>query len=192
MTRLQILLFLAALSGCATTDRAAPTASVQSCQTASPLQSRAGKAWWEQNRWRFQDDDQAERAYATLARDASPWPDWYTPYERELAAGTRFQMAIGRDQSPSSPGNFGTFDRIRSVRDVRTRLAVRSDWKPVVDRVVTYEVVTPFRVKIGPIGPQVDGQVCRLLPGRWSQFQALVPRGTLIDHLSVIDVRPLR
>ncbi|MEA3064675.1 MAG: hypothetical protein QOJ27_1121, partial [Sphingomonadales bacterium] len=106
--------------------------------------------------------------------------------------GTRFQMAIGGAQTPDSPGSFGTFDRIGSVREVRDDLAVRSDWKPQVDRVVTYEVVRALPVRIGPIGPQVDPKLCVLLPGRWSQFQALVEKGTLRAYLKVVEVRAIR
>ena len=120
------------------------------------LQSPPGKAWWAENRWRYAGDDEAAAAYRRLADEASPWPDWYQPYEAKLPPGTRFQMAIGGAQTPDQPGSFGTFDRIASVADVREDLAVRSDWKPQVDRVVTYEVVRELPVLIGPIGPQVD------------------------------------
>ena len=75
---------------------------------------------------------------------------------------------------------------------LREDLAVRTDWKPAVDRVVTYEVVRPLPVKIGPIGPQVDPKLCVLLPGRWSQFQALVEKGTLRSYLKVLEVRAIR
>ena len=154
--------------------------------------SRAGKLWWDANRWRFASDDEAAKVYRKLAEDASPWPDWYVPYEATLASGTRFQMAIGGTQTPDSPGSFGTFDHIRSVADVRSNLAVRVGWKPQVDRVVTYEVVKPLPVRIGPVGPQVDPANCALLEGRWSQFEANVERGTLITYLKVIDIRPIR
>jgi hypothetical protein len=101
-------------------------------------------------------------------------------------------MAIGGAQTADQPGSFGTFDRIASVEDVREDLAVRSDWKSEVDRVVTYEVVRELPVRIGPIGPQVDPKLCALLPGRWSQFQALVERGTLRSYLKVLEVRAIR
>lgn len=153
--------------------------------------SRAGQAWWQEQRWRFATDEAAEAAYRQLAEGASPWPDWYVPYETTLAPGTRFQMAIGGTQTPEMPGSFGTFDRIASVADVRDSLAVRLAWKPQIDRVVTYEVVKPVPVRIGPVGPQVDPDNCALLAGRWSQFQANVERGTFIQYLKVVEVRPI-
>jgi len=163
------------------------------CQIAS-LKSRAGREWVAQNRWRFADEAAAEAAYAALAVNSSPspWPDWYKAYETQLAPGTRFQMALAKGQSTDSPGNWGTFDRIWNVRDVRDHLAVRSDWKPDVDRVVTYEVVRPLPVRIGPIGPQVDPKLCRYLPGRWSQFQSLAEKGTFRRYLKVLEVRAIR
>lgn len=191
MARLAILL-AAALAGCATPPTMPRAAAAGSCASGATLQSRPGRAWWDENRWRYPSDSDAEAAYRRLAEQASPWPDWYRPYETVLPPGTRFQMAIGGAQTPDQPGSFGTFDNILSVADVREDLAVRSDWKPQVDRVVTYEVVRELPVLIGPIGPQVDPGLCALLPGRWSQFQAKVEKGTLRSYLKVLEVRAIR
>lgn len=191
MARLALLL-AAALAGCATPQTGPRGAAVGSCAAGATLQSSAGKAWWAGNRWRYASDEAAASAYRRLAEEASPWPDWYRPYETILPPGTRFQMAIGGAQTPDQPGSFGTFDRIESVADVREDLAVRSDWKPLVDRVVTYEVVRELPVLVGPIGPQVDPGMCALLPGRWSQFEARVEKGTLRSYLKVLGVRPIR
>ena len=191
MARLSLLL-VAALAGCATPQTGPRASAGGSCAAGATLHSRAGKAWWRENSWRYANEDEAAAAYRRLAQQASPWPDWYRPYETVLPPGTRFQMAIGGAQTPDQPGSFGTFDRIASVADVREDLAVRSDWKPVVDRVVTYEVVRELPVLIGPIGPQIDPGLCALLPGRWSQFQARVVKGTLRSYLKVLDVRPIR
>jgi hypothetical protein len=193
MTRSGILLLAAALAGCAAPQaRLADAPRPASCAGGASLESPPGQAWLEENRWRYASDEAAAAAYRHLADDASPWPDWYRPYETSLPPGTRFQMAIGGAQTPDQPGSFGTFDRIASVEDVREDLAVRSDWKPAVDRVVTYEVVNALPVRIGPIGPQVDPGLCALLPGRWSQFQALVEKGTLRGYLKVVEVRAIR
>jgi hypothetical protein len=193
MGRFCVLICAFAAAGCT----GAPPARVASagahpCAAASQ-QSRPGREWWEENRWRYASDEAAAAAYRDLADNPnpSPWPDWYRPYETILVPGTRFQMAIGGGQTPDQPGSFGTFDKIDSVADVREDLAVRSDWKPQVDRVVTYEVVRALPVKIGPIGPQIDPKLCELLSGRWSQFQALVEKGTLRSFLKVVDVRPI-
>ena len=194
MARRGIALIALTLAGCAAPHppRPATAAAAVPCTGAATLGSRPGRAWLKENRWRYANDEAAAAAYRRLAEEASPWPDWYRPYETRLPPGTRFQMAIGGDQTPDQPGSFGTFDRIASVADVREDLAVRSDWKPKVDRVVIYEVVRELPVRIGPIGPQVDPGLCALLPGRWSQFQALVEKGTLRSYLKVLDVRPIR
>jgi hypothetical protein len=195
MARWTTSLLALAAAGCAAPQHARPgTPSARSCAAGVGLESPPGRAWWTENRWRYQSDEAAAAAYRQLAGvpDPSPWPDWYRPYETILPPGTRFQMAIGGAQTPDQPGSFGTFDRIGSVDDVREDLAVRSDWKPEVDRVVTYEVERGLPVRIGPIGPQVDPKMCVLLPGRWSQFQALVEKGTLRSYLKVIEVRAIR
>lgn len=188
------LAFSLLLAGCATTRTPALVHdSAPRCpQGAASLQSPPGIAWWADNRWRFANDADAGSAYERLVSEASPWPDWYSPYEAELKVGTRFQMAISPGQSPDQPGAFGTFDNIASVQDVRDRLAVKQAWKPDVDRVVIYEVVRALPVRIGPIGPQVDGDLCRILPGRYSQFQALAARGTLRSYLQIVEIRPIR
>lgn len=194
MIRWTTLMLAFAVAGCAAPQgRVAPVGAAVSCMSDS-VKSRPGRAWWAENRWRYRSDEAADAAYRALAdvSDPSPWPDWYRPYETVLAPGTRFQMAIGGAQTPDQPGSFGTFDRIGSVEEVREDLAVRSDWKPQVDRVVTYEVVRELPVRIGPIGPQVDPKLCVLLPGRWSQFQALVEKGTLRGYLRVLEVRAIR
>jgi hypothetical protein len=146
----------------------------------------------EEQSWRFPSADAAAAAYFLQLRDSSPWPDWYPKQEVTLAVGTRFQMAIGAGQPTDRPGGFGTFDYISDVADVRSSLAVKSEWKPDVDRVVVYEVTRPLRARIGPVGPQVDAQACRFLPGRWSQIEMLVPAPERMNYLKVIDVRAIR
>ena len=194
MTRWTTLLLAAAVAGCAAPgERVVTAGAAVTCKAEKP-ESPPGRAWWAEHRWRYPSDEAAAAAYRALADvpDPSPWPDWYRPYETTLPPGTRFQMAIGGAQTPDQPGSFGTFDRIGSVEEVREDLAVRTDWKPEVDRAVTYEVVRALPVRVGPIGPQVDPKLCVLLPGRWSQFQAMVEKGTLRGYLKVLEVRPIR
>jgi len=163
------------------------------CGAAVPAtDSRAGRDWLAANGWRYASPADAQAAYKQLIEGASPWPDWYVPYQTSLAPGTRFQMAIGGAQSPDTPGRFGTFDRIFRVEDVRMLLAVRQEWKPLIDRVVIYEVIQPLPVKIGPVGPQIDPGTCELLPGRGSQFQMLVDPKTIMTYIKVVDVAPVK
>ena len=198
-TRESILLAMLMLGACAPLrgqtgpgDRA-PLA----CADWQSVRSVPGQRWWAEQRWRFRSDQEAEQAYARLASATpSPWPDWFAaPGEavptRTLPPGTRFQMALGVGQPAEKPGRFGTFDRILSVAEVRANLAVRTAWKPAIDRVVTYEVTRPIAVRIGPIGPLVDDRTCALLPGRWSHFEVIDPAG-LIDHLTIVEIRPIR
>ena len=192
--RAGLLWLLVTLSACSSLG--APTADPigsPGCETAArSLSSEPGRAWMQEQGWRFRSEEEAASAYANLADTASPWPDWLPPQETVLAPGMRFQMAIGGDQTPENPGSFGTFDNIDEVEDVRSGLAVRIEWKPAVDRVVTYEVIRAVPVRVGPVGPQVDGRSCRLLLGRWSQLQMLVPADQRMDYLKVVGIRPIR
>lgn len=192
--RAGLLWLFVTLSACSSLG--APTADPigsPGCETAArSLSSEPGRAWMQEQGWRFRSEEEAALAYANLADTASPWPDWLPPRETVLAPGMRFQMAIGGDQTAENPGSFGTFDNIDEVEDVRSGLAVRIEWKPAVDRVVTYEVTRAVPVRVGPVGPQVDGRSCRLLLGRWSQLQMLVPADQRMDYLKVVGIRPIR
>ena len=195
--RMRQLIFLPAalvLAGCATVQ-AGPRAGggPRECTaSANTLSSPPGRAWMREQGWRFASEADAAAAYSALAAQASPWPDWVTPQDVVLPPGTRFQMAIGGGQTSAQPGAFGTFDNIDKVEEVRSNLAVKRAWKADVDRVVTYEVVRPLPAKVGPVGPQVDGEACRLLEGRWSQLQMQVPPAERMTYLKVVGERPVR
>lgn len=191
-----LVLVMTSTSACmSTTSLNGPaTGGPKNCSPSlSSLESKAGKAWYEAVGWRYATRDSAEIAYRSLIKsDPSPWPDWYSPQETVLQPGTRFQMAIGGGQTPETPGGYGTFENVKTVKDVRNSLAVRRDWKPEIDRVVTYEVIRPLPAKVGPIGPQIDPQSCKFLIGRWSQFEMSVPKTERIHYLKVINIRPIR
>ncbi len=155
------------------------------------VDSPPGKVWWSQQRWRYASDADARAAYTAIVIGQSPWPNWFVGTNSTLAVGARFQMAMAPGQKDDQPGGFGTFDNIRTVEDVREYLAVLVEWKPVVDRVITYEVIKPLLVETGPVGPQVDPILCALLPGHWSQFQMQVPAADRFSYLKVIEVRPI-
>lgn len=193
-TTLVVLLLAPTLGACATAgaDRRAHADRPGCGAQVRSLSSPAGQQWYRDQGWRFHSVEAAAVHYARLADEASPSPDWFTPVSRTLPPGTRLQMAIGGSQTPEQPGRFGTFDYIDDFEEVRDELAVWMDWKPQVDRVVTYEVTRDLSVNVGPVGPQVDAQSCRLLPGRGSQFQMLVPDTERMNYLRVVSVRPIR
>jgi hypothetical protein len=153
--------------------------------------SGPGRAWLEQQGWRFASFGDAEAAYRKLLKEASPWPDWYVPQQVTLAPGTRFQMTLSSSQPSSQPGGFGTFDLIDDLLDVREGLAVREEWKPDVARVVTYEVTAPLPAKVGPVGAQVDPGSCKLLWGRLSQLEMTVPRDDRMKYLRIVEERSI-
>ena len=149
------------------------------------------QAWWSDNRWRYASDSAADSAYQALLTQQSPWPVWHQPNIVTLPAGLRFEMALAPGQGTDRPGGFGTFDRIPDVRFVRFSLAVKTEWKPRIDRVVTYEIVTPLPADTGIVGPQIDVPANLYLPGGGSQFEMKVPAAERAAHLRVIAARPI-
>lgn len=181
-----LLLFLSACAAPSTPPpaSAAPLAHLQ------PADLKA--AWWRDNRWRYHDDAETDAAYARLLGRQSPWPEWHQAQIVTLPAGLRFEMALAPGQPTDRPGAFGTFDPIPDVRYVRYSLAVKTAWKPAIDRVVTYEITDPLPADTGTVGPQIDGEAGLYLPGGGSQFEMKVPAAERIAHLKVVAVRPIR
>ena len=158
----------------------------------APTAPAAHAAWLADQSWRYADDAEAEAAYRALVAHESPWPQWHQSNLVTLPAGLRFQMAIAPGQPDDRPGAFGTFDRIPNVEFVRLQLAVKTAWKPAIDRVVTYEITAPLIADVGAVGPQIDVPADRYLPGGGSQFQMMVPAAERMQHLRVVEVRPIR
>ena len=133
----------------------------------------------------------AANAYRDLIARQSPWPHNRAPTAVVLSPGTRFEMALSPGQSPTSPGGFGTFDRIANQSYVRNELAVKKAWKPDIDRVVTLEVTKPMPALQGTVGPQVDQTAGQVLRGGGSQVQMQVPAAERMDYLRVVGLRPI-
>lgn len=171
---------------------AAPAAPAAAAPVAFHLQAADLKTAWERdNRWRYHDDAEADAAYGRLVARQLPWPEWHQAQIVSLPAGLRFEMALAPGQPPEKPGAFGTFDRIPDARFVRYALAVKTAWKPVVDRVVTFEIVDPLPADTGIVGPQIDGEAGLYLPGGASQLEMKVPAAERIAHLRIVAVRPI-
>lgn len=154
---------------------------------AESLDSVPGKEWMDAYGWRYATKSEAQTAYVDLVKNTPPWPTYMLPSVARLEPGRRFQMAFSKGQTNEQPGGFGTFDKIDSVEEVREDLAVLFTWKEDVDRVVTFEITKQTLVLVGPIGPQVDPVKCKLLHGRYSQFQLLMGRDQRKDYMKVIS-----
>ena len=176
------------LSACAA---APPPAAASAAAAHRLLPADLKAAWWGDNRWRYHDDAQADAAYQRLLRQQSPWPEWHQVQVVTLPAGLRFEMALAPGQPPDRPGAFGTFDRIPDAHFVRFALAVKTAWKPAVDRVVTFEITDPLPADTGIVGPQIDGEAGLYLPGGASQLEMKVPAPERIAHLRIVAVRPI-
>ncbi|MXP46671.1 hypothetical protein GRI43_04580 [Altererythrobacter luteolus] len=187
----QKLIVSAALAGVALLGAPALAADVEICE-ADKLTSAPAVAWMTDNAWRYQTEAQAEIGYRSLLTGQSPWPDWFHPEVSVLMPGARFQMAMSNGQKNTQPGGFGTYDYLDSVGEVREYLAVLPEWKPDIDRIVTYQVKAPLIVSVGPIGPQVDQVGCKLYAGRFTQIQMLVSPADRINYLTYISERPVK
>lgn len=182
------------LSACAApqTITHTPATWVDRCNPAiSSLASEAGQEWLREHGWRYANQDEALKAYTLLVQKSSPWPDWFEPRKTILPRGTRFQMVLSKDQPTDRPGGYGTFDNIATLVAARDYLAIRTDWKPTLSKIVIYEVTKPIPVNIGPIAAQVDPQTCRLLAGKWSQIEFLVPPRDRMNYMRPIEERNL-
>jgi hypothetical protein len=162
------------------------------------LDSPAGQAWARANAWRYADPAHAAAVYRDLADSPtpSPWPDGFPPEASILPMGTRFQMAVARGQilpdGTVRPGGWGTFQRLDTAQQARDDLAIRSDFKPTLDYVLTFEVTAPLPALIGPTGAQVEPGDCHLLPGGWTQLQMLVLPADRMHYLKVVETRSLQ
>jgi RHS repeat-associated protein len=139
----------------------------------------------------FSSRQEAAAAYRRLYNDQDPWPEGYVPPVITLQPGARFQMAYGPGQKLQEPGGWGTLDHIKDSSYVRQQLAVTEQFKSSIDRVVTFEVVQPLQVKIGPVGPQIDRVTGQYLPGGGSQIQLMVPRDNRMQYIQAREVRYL-
>lgn len=79
-----------------------------------------------------------------------------------------------------------------SAAYVRTKLAVKQEWKPDVDRVATYRVKLALPIQEGPVGPQVDKVAGRVLEGGGNQIEMLVDRDERMSFLEVIGEVPIK
>ena len=184
-----LLLFLSACSSGPAGDgswKAVAPASTQQAQISDPKQG-----WRADHRWRYATEEAAESAYQALLTRESPWPEWHQSTLVTLPVGLRFEMALAPGQGTDRPGGFGTFDRIEDLRFVRHNLAVKTAWKPQIDRVVTYEIVEPLPADTGMVGPQIDVPANLYLRGGASQFEMKVPASERARHFRVVAVREI-
>ncbi|VAK69197.1 RhsB [Enterobacter hormaechei] len=157
-----------------------------------PLGLRCGRTntwndFQRQHKGRFKSSTEAASAYNKLVNEQSPWPLNEPPLDATLVPGTRVKMAVSPGQPATRPGGFATFDDIPNASYVRNELAVKMEWKPDIDRVITYEVKKPLPVKIGAVGPQVDKGANVYLPGGGSQVEMAVPPAERMNYLEVIN-----
>ena len=138
--------------------------------------------------------EELSSSYIKLIEGQSPWPENFVPQQKILNPGDTFQMALDNAQPVTSPGGFATFDNIPNIDYVRNNLAVKSDWKVDCSKVVTYRVKQGVKLPVfeGPVGPQIDINADKYLPGGGSQIQMLLDRSVnKMDYLEVVSIRSI-
>ena len=118
------------------------------------------------------------RAAYRHIRGGSPYPMGFIQAQEDIAVGTRVKIAMGPKQLVEQPGAFAvdaSKTDITSVEYVREQLAVKYLFKPEVGYVQEYEVIKSVPVIKGPIGPQLDLDLERVLKGGENQIEFKFP-----------------
>ena len=131
--------------------------------------------------------------YNKILYEQDPWPLNVKPSFKILKGGDTFEMAMAprSKQLDTWPGNFATdINTISDKQYVRDKLAVKYNWKPEIDRVVQYRVKEGSEIpaNVGPIGPQIDLEINRYLPGGPNQIEMLMGREKM-NFLEIIGIR---
>ena len=108
-------------------------------------------------------------------RTESPWPRGYRPVLEDAKIGERVNIAMGPKQRVAQPGSFATKSAIPDVEYVRDKLAVKHAFKQEVGYVQEYEVIRTVPTLRGPIGPQLDTDLGRVLKGGPDQIEFKFP-----------------
>ena len=101
-------------------------------------------------------------------------------------------MAMAPTQSVGRPGAFAVDAAktdIPSVEFVRENLAVKHFFKPDISYVQEYEVIKPITVVKGPIGPQLDLDLERVLKGGENQIEFKFPDSVGADGKKIFADR---
>jgi RHS repeat-associated protein len=115
------------------------------------------------------------RAAYEHIKTGSPWPQGYTPVMEDIKVGKRVNIAMAPKQLVEQPGAFATKSNIPDVEFVREKLAVKYAFKNEVGYVQEYEVIKSVPVLRGPIGPQLDPDLGRVLKGGADQIEFKFP-----------------
>ena len=162
-------------------------------ESIKPLRRQAFEEFFQATKGQYSSTEEQGNVFMKILKEEDPWPLGFNKdaAKTTLKPGTRIEMAISPGQIEERPGGFGTFDNIKDVDYVRNQLAVKADWKPEIDRVVTYEVVDDLPVISGEVGPQIDEPLGKYLSGGGHQVQMLVSPADRMKHLKVVEVRTI-
>lgn len=136
--------------------------------------------------------EEASSSYINLIDGESPWPEGFdiAAHTTKLKAGDTFNVVLDKNQDPKLlTGRFGTFDNIPNVDYARNEMAIKSNWKLDCGQVATYRVKAGVELEVieGPVGPQIDLNADKYLPGGASQINFTLDRSVnIMDYLELI------
>ncbi len=139
------------------------------------------------------DLNKSAQSYIDLITEQSPWPEGFTPVPRVLKGGDTFNMVLDVKQDSDSPGGFGIIEDVTSRDFARNNMAIKSNWKDDCGKVVTYKVKDGVELKTlsGPIGPQIDLDADKYLPGDMNVTQLDLFNGlgrvNRLDYIEAIE-----
>jgi len=136
--------------------------------------------------------EQIKNSYITLIRRQSPWSEGYNPNNniRVLKEGDTFNMVLTRGQDIDMSGGFGILNDVPSTSFARNNMGIKSNWKVDCEKTVIYKIKPGMELHCpsGPIGPQIDLDIDRYLPGDMSLTQLDLFKGLgKIERLDYIE-----
>ena len=137
--------------------------------------------------------------YLKLVKEQSPWPDGYNSEENILILkeGDTFNMVLDEQQSVREPGGFALKEDIPNVDFARNDMAIKGSWKTDCGKVATYRIRpgVELNVRQGPIGPQIDLEANKYLPGnsnltQYELFKGLT--GNRMDYIEFVSLKRIK
>lgn len=108
-----------------------------------------------------------------------------------------FNMVLDEQQSVREPGGFALKEDIPNVDFARNDMAIKGSWKTDCGKVATYRIRpgVELNVRQGPIGPQIDLEANKYLPGnsnltQYELFKGLT--GNRMDYIEFVSLKRIK
>ena len=106
-------------------------------------------------------------------------------------------MVLDEQQSVREPGGFALKEDIPNVDFARNDMAIKGSWNTDCGKVATYRIRpgVELNVRQGPIGPQIDLEANKYLPGnsnltQYELFKGLT--GNRMDYIEFVSLKRIK